>query len=46
MILWSSGHHPELHSPLPPRLRLRVMLGNAGLPQIVTVMRGHDGQVR
>jgi len=32
--LWRTGK--------PERLRLRVMRGNAGLPQIVTVMRGHD----
>jgi hypothetical protein len=32
--LWRTGK--------PTRLRLRVMRGNAGLPQVVTVVRGHD----
>ena len=33
--LWRTGK--------PERLRLRVLRGNSGLPQVVTVVRGHDG---
>jgi hypothetical protein len=32
--LWRTGK--------PSRIRLRIMRGNAGLPQVVTVVRGHD----